>query len=80
MVLLAPIGGTISYIHMRMIAVRHGQPGWVAALTHLSVDSMIVAASTTPLADSQSGRGWGASAALARSASGGMVACCAVTM
>jgi len=28
----------------------HGQPGWVAALTSLSVDGMIVAASTTLLA------------------------------
>jgi hypothetical protein len=33
----------------------HGQPGWVAALTPLSVDGMIVAASTTHLADSRSG-------------------------
>jgi Protein of unknown function (DUF2637) len=35
----------------------HGQPGWVAALTPLSVDGMIVAASTTLLADSRGGRG-----------------------
>ena len=35
-----------------------GQPGWVAALTPFSVDGMIVAASTTLLADSRSsGRG-----------------------
>jgi hypothetical protein len=33
----------------------HGQPGWVAALTPLSVDGMIVAASTTLLADSRAG-------------------------
>jgi len=33
----------------------HGQPGWVAALTPLSVDGMIVAASTTLLADSRIG-------------------------
>lgn len=32
-----------------------GQPGWVAALTPLSVDGMIVAASTTLLAESRSG-------------------------
>jgi hypothetical protein len=32
-----------------------GQPGWVAALTPFSVDGMIVAASTTLLADSRSG-------------------------
>jgi hypothetical protein len=31
-----------------------GQPGWVAALTPLSVDGMIVAASTALLADSRS--------------------------
>jgi hypothetical protein len=34
----------------------HGQPGWVAALTPLSVDGMIVAVSTTLLAESRSGR------------------------
>lgn len=33
----------------------HGQPGWVAALTPLSVGGMIVAASTTLLADSRVG-------------------------
>lgn len=33
----------------------HGQPGWVATLTPLSVDGMIVAASTTLLADSRYG-------------------------
>jgi hypothetical protein len=33
----------------------HAQPGWVAALIPLSVDGMIVAASTTLLADSRSG-------------------------
>ncbi len=33
----------------------HGQPGWVAALTPLSVDGMIVAASATLLAESRSG-------------------------
>ena len=54
--LLALIAGTISYLHMHMLVARHGQPGWVAALTPLSVDGMIVAASTTLLADSRSGR------------------------
>jgi hypothetical protein len=39
---------------MHMLAA-HGQPGWVAALTPLSVDGMIVAASTALLADSRSG-------------------------
>src|SRR6266568_3192142 len=54
--MLALIAGTVSYLHMHMLVVRHGQPGWVAALTPLSVDGMIVAASTTLLADSRSGR------------------------
>jgi Protein of unknown function (DUF2637) len=59
-VLLALIAGTVSYLHMHMLVVEHGQPGWVAALTPLSVDGMIVAASTTLLADSRSGRTGGA--------------------
>src|SRR5579859_672516 len=54
--LLALIAGTVSYLHMHMLVARHGQPGWVSALTPLSVDGMIVAASTTLLADSRSGR------------------------
>jgi uncharacterized protein DUF2637 len=54
--LLALIAGTVSYLHMHMLVARHGQPGWVAALTPLSVDGMILAASTTLLADSRSGR------------------------
>jgi hypothetical protein len=53
--LLALIAGTVSYLHMHVLAELHGQPGWVAALTPLSVDGMIVAASTTLLADSRSG-------------------------
>ena len=48
--LLALIAGTVSYLHMHMLVELHGQPGWVAALTPLSVDGMIVAASTTLLA------------------------------
>jgi|HubBroStandDraft_1064217.scaffolds.fasta_scaffold59512_1 hypothetical protein len=40
---------------MHLLVALHGQPGWVAALTPLSVDGMIVAASTTLLADSRSG-------------------------
>ena len=51
MVLLALIAGTVSYLHMHLLVELHGQPGWVAALTPLSVDGMIVAASTTLLAD-----------------------------
>ena len=53
--LLVLVAGTVSYLHMDTL-VAHGQPGWVAALTPLSVDGMIVAASTTLLADSRTGR------------------------
>jgi len=45
--LLALIAGTVSYLHMHLLVERHGQPGWVAALTPLSVDGISVAASTT---------------------------------
>jgi len=41
---------------MHMLVALRGQPGWVAALTPLSVDGMIMAVSTTLLADSRSGR------------------------
>src|ERR1700730_16148804 len=58
--LLALIAGTVSYLHMHALVARHGQPGWVAALTPFSVDGMIVAASTTLLADSRTGRRGGA--------------------
>lgn len=54
--LLALIAGTVSYLHMHTLVAIHGQPGWVAVLTPLSVDGMIVAASTTLLADSRSGQ------------------------
>jgi Protein of unknown function (DUF2637) len=54
--LLALIAGTVSYLHMHLLVEMYGQPGWVAALTPLSVDGMIVAASTTLLAESRSGR------------------------
>ncbi len=53
--LLALIAATVSYLHMHVLVELHGQPGWVAALTPLSVDGMIVAASTTLLADSRTG-------------------------
>jgi Protein of unknown function (DUF2637) len=53
--LLALIAGTVSYLHMHTLVESHGQPGWAAVLTPLSVDGMIVAASTTLLADSRSG-------------------------
>jgi Protein of unknown function (DUF2637) len=58
--LLALIAGTVSYLHMHRLVALHGQPGWVAALTPLSVDGMIVAASTTLLTDSRSGHKGGA--------------------
>lgn len=45
---------------MRLLVELHGQPGWVDALTPLSVDGMIVAASTTLLADSRRARRGGA--------------------
>jgi hypothetical protein len=51
----ALIAATVSYLHMHMLVELNGQPGWVAALTPFSVDSMIVAALTTLLADSRGG-------------------------
>jgi hypothetical protein len=53
--MLALIAGTVSYLHMHLLVELHGQPGWVAALTPFSVDGMIVAASTTLLAESRRG-------------------------
>jgi Protein of unknown function (DUF2637) len=53
--MLAIIAGTVSYLHMHVLVEIHGQPGWVAALTPISVDERIVAASTTLLAESRSG-------------------------
>jgi hypothetical protein len=44
---------------VHLLVARDVQPGWVAALTPLSVDGMIVAASTTLLADSWPGRSGG---------------------
>jgi hypothetical protein len=61
--LLALIAGTVFYLHMHALVAEHGQPGWVAALTPLSVDGMIVAASTTLLADSRGGAWRGAAEA-----------------
>ena len=53
---LALIAATVSHLHMHLLVELHGELGWVAAPTPLSVDGMIVAASTTLLADSRSGR------------------------
>jgi hypothetical protein len=49
------IAGTVSYLHMHALVVLYGQLGWVAALTSLSVDGLIVAASMTLLAESRKG-------------------------
>lgn len=54
-------GGHHTYVQARLLVELHGQPGWMAALTPLSVDGMIVAASTTLLGDSRSGRRAGSS-------------------
>src|SRR5215470_1640905 len=53
--LLALIAGTVSCLHLHTLVELHGQPGWVAALTPLSVDGMIVAASATLRAGSRAG-------------------------
>ena len=58
--LLALIAGTVSYLHMHRLVALHGQPGWVASLTPLSVDGMIVAASATLFAESRAGQRGGA--------------------
>jgi Protein of unknown function (DUF2637) len=52
--LLALIAGIVSYLHMHMLVALHGQPGWVAVLTPLSVDGMIVAASSNARAQQAS--------------------------
>src|ERR1022692_4349682 len=73
--LLALIAATVSYLHMPVLVEAHGQRGWVAALTPFSVDGMIVAASTTLLADSRSGeRGGILPWALLAGGSGGRLA------
>jgi hypothetical protein len=53
--LLALVAGSVSYLHRHLLVESHGQPGRVAALSPLSVDGMIVAASTT-LTDSLAGK------------------------
>jgi hypothetical protein len=55
--MLVLIAGTVSYLHIHLLVALHGEPGWVAALTPLSVDRMIVAASTTLLESRLGGRG-----------------------
>jgi len=58
-VLLAGIAALVSYGHMHMLTVLHGESAWTAALIPLSVDGMIVASSMTLLADSRAGRAGG---------------------
>ena len=53
--LLALIAATVSYLHMHLLVELHGQPGVGGRPDAVSVDGMIVAASTTLLADSRSG-------------------------
>jgi hypothetical protein len=36
--MLALIAGTVSYLHMHLLVELHGQPGWIAAQTPMSVD------------------------------------------
>jgi hypothetical protein len=50
------IAGSVSYLHTHFTVESRGQPGWVTALMPLSVDGMIVAASTTLLTDSLAGK------------------------
>lgn len=55
-VLLAFIAGSISYRHLHLLALRHGESPWTAALLPLSVDGMVLCASMALLADSRRGR------------------------
>jgi hypothetical protein len=55
-VLLAGIAAVVSYGHMHLLALRHGEGGLASALIPLSVDGMIVAASMSLLLDSRLGR------------------------
>jgi hypothetical protein len=54
--LLAGIAAVVSYGHLHLLAVRHGQGGLASLLIPLSVDGMIVAASMSLLLDSRLGR------------------------
>lgn len=55
-VLLAVIAAAVSYRHLHMLAVQHGETTWSASLLPLSVDGMILAASLSLLADSRRGK------------------------
>ncbi|MFI6324790.1 DUF2637 domain-containing protein [Nonomuraea sp. NPDC050556] len=54
-IVLAAIAAAVSYRHLHMLAVRHGESTWSAALLPLSVDGMILAASLSLLSDSRRG-------------------------
>jgi Protein of unknown function (DUF2637) len=53
---MALIARSGSYLHTHLTVESRGQPGWLAALRPLSVDGMILAASTTLLTDSLAGK------------------------
>lgn len=53
--LLAGIAAVVSYRHMHLLALEHGEPSWTAALIPFSVDGMIIASSMSLLLDSRSG-------------------------
>ncbi|MGP3921426.1 DUF2637 domain-containing protein [Nonomuraea sp. 10N515B] len=53
--ILAAIAAVISYRHLHILAVRHGESPLSAALLPLSVDGMILASSMALLADSRRG-------------------------
>ncbi|MEW9532879.1 DUF2637 domain-containing protein [Microbispora sp. NPDC049125] len=55
-VALALIAGSISYRHLHLLALRHGESPWTAALLPLSVDGMVLCASMALLADSRRGK------------------------
>jgi Protein of unknown function (DUF2637) len=59
-VVLAGIAAVLSYKHMYVLVRRYGETSWVAALSPVSVDGMIAAASLSLLADSRQYRrsGW----------------------
>ena len=53
--LLAGIAAVVSYRHMHVLALDHGEPAWTAALIPFSVDGMIIASSMSLLLDSRYG-------------------------
>ncbi|MBL7487445.1 DUF2637 domain-containing protein [Frankia sp. AgB1.9] len=53
---VAVIAASVSYRHIRGVALDHGEDPTAAAIIPISVDGLIVAASMTLLADSRAGR------------------------